>query len=148
VKIAARLAAEPTWLAAAEAARAAVVSAGHMRTLIRQGAIGAARGDWGAYSVTTDSLAAWLGRRREERGPARSPMDLARDGMARQLEARFPGWNVTHGVCGWKAERPGWEPARMTSSGGLEWILEGLQDQPRFDAAARRPRPHPGSMSA
>jgi ribosomal protein L34 len=132
------LAAGPTWLSAGEAARAAGVSAGYLRRLIRQGTVEADRGDRG-YAVSTDSVAALVARRREGRtqAPARCPMDRVRDGTARQLEAQFPGWTVTHGVCGWKAERPGCEPVRMKSSGGLESILERRRQQEREQVVDR-----------
>ncbi|HMH91906.1 MAG TPA: helix-turn-helix domain-containing protein [Streptosporangiaceae bacterium] len=125
MKIAARLAAEPTWLTAGEAARAAGVSAGHMRRLIRRGAIEADRGDGRTYAVNTDSLAAWLGQRREERGPVRCPVDRVRDDMARQVERRHPGWTVSHSIYGWTAVKPGFRPVRSSSwngfASGLEW---------------------------
>jgi hypothetical protein len=34
---------------------------------------------------------------------ARPPIDRARDVLAAQIEAEWPGWAVSHGVMGWAA---------------------------------------------
>ncbi len=54
-------------LTATEAARAAEVSAGYLRRVLRRGDVEASRGGpRGSWLVHTDSLAAWIGQRREE----------------------------------------------------------------------------------
>jgi excisionase family DNA binding protein len=58
---------QPATVSVAEAARAAEVSEGYVRRLVRRRDIEASQ-DWpgGAYRVRTDSLAAWMDRRRKE----------------------------------------------------------------------------------
>jgi hypothetical protein len=42
----------------------------------------------------------------------REPIELARDELARKIEAAFPGITVQHGLFGWIARRDGEELAR------------------------------------
>jgi hypothetical protein len=54
----------------------------------------------------------------------REPIDLARDELARRVEADFPGVTVTHGVFGWRAQDPsGTDLCRAQSEPGLRALL-------------------------
>lgn len=52
------------------------------------------------------------------------PIDLARDEIARGLEAEFPGTVITHGIYGWRAVDPhGEELCRAQSTAALRALL-------------------------
>lgn len=51
------------------------------------------------------------------------PIDLARDEIARRIEAAHPGIEVTHDIYGWKATRSGKFICRGQSAPGLEALL-------------------------
>ena len=70
------------------------------------------------------------------------PIDRARDVLARQVERKYPGWTVSHGIFGWTATRPGCEPVRSSSwngfASGLEWREQHareLQERERSGSA-------------
>jgi hypothetical protein len=56
-------------------------------------------------------------------GRQADPIDLARDEIARGIEAEHPGITVTHGPYGWRATRGGEEVARSQSAPGLRALL-------------------------
>lgn len=52
------------------------------------------------------------------------PVDLARDEIARQIEAEFPGTVITHGMFGWRAvDARGGELCRAQSAPALRALL-------------------------
>jgi hypothetical protein len=51
------------------------------------------------------------------------PIDLARDELARRIEAEYPGITVEHNVMGWIARRDGRELARGQSHVALLALL-------------------------
>ena len=60
---------QPVHLTVKEAATVAELSEGYVRRVIRRGDVEASRGPRG-YTLTADSLAAWLSRRRNVRQKA------------------------------------------------------------------------------
>ncbi|MGH3158854.1 MAG: hypothetical protein ACRDNF_20100 [Streptosporangiaceae bacterium] len=54
-----------------------------------------------------------------QRALAPGPVDRARDEIARQIEADFPGRTVTHDIYGWAAAAEGRDTIRAQSAQGL-----------------------------
>lgn len=53
----------------------------------------------------------------------RSPIDRARDVLARRIESEFPGVTITRDVLGWRASRDGVQFCRAQSEPGLRALI-------------------------
>jgi hypothetical protein len=63
-------------------------------------------------------------------------MDAARDVLARDAEARHPGWTITHGLYGWTANRAS-DQRRIKASSlpGLTALIDVLSSPAPADPA-------------
>ena len=64
----------------------------------------------------------------DDRQAPRQPIDLARDELARIIEAEYPGITVEHSMAGWIARRDGQEIARGQSHVALKALLPFTDD--------------------